>query len=77
MPRKHESFGNTRHADATMQSMLAPLRAPDSGKIVSAEEAVRLIRDGDTIATGGFVGIGFAEEIAVALEAAPSVETGR
>ena len=47
-----------------------PLRAPDSGKIVSAEEAVRLIHDGDTIATGGFVGIGFAEEIAVALEAA-------
>src|SRR5262245_63266645 len=45
------------------------LRAPDTGKIVSAEEAVRLIRDGDTIATGGFVGIGFAEGIAVALEA--------
>ena len=45
-----------------------PLRSPDSGKIVSAEEAARLIRDGDTIATGGFVGIGFAEEIAVALE---------
>jgi propionate CoA-transferase len=40
-----------------------------SGKIVSAQEAVRLIRDGDTVATGGFVGIGFAEEIAVALEA--------
>jgi len=38
------------------------------GKVVSAEEAVRVIRDGDTIATGGFVGIGFAEEIAVALE---------
>jgi propionate CoA-transferase len=54
---------------ATMQSMLTPLRSPDSGKIVSAEEAVRLIRDGDTIATGGFVGIGFAEGIAVALEA--------
>jgi propionate CoA-transferase len=53
----------------TMQSMLTPLRAPDSGKIVSADEAVRLIRDGDTIATGGFVGIGFAEGIAVALEA--------
>src|ERR1041384_3294286 len=40
-----------------------------SAKIVTGEEAVRLIRDGDTIATGGFVGIGFAEEIAVALEA--------
>ena len=37
-------------------------------KIVSAAEAVRLIHDGDTVATGGFVGIGFAEEIAIALE---------
>ena len=49
--------------------MLTSLRARDTGKIVGAEEAVRLIRDGDTIATGGFVGIGFAEEIAAALEA--------
>src|SRR5215831_14769810 len=48
---------------------IIPLRSRDSGKIVSAEEAVRLVRDGDTVATGGFVGIGFAEEIAVALEA--------
>ena len=38
------------------------------GKIVSAEEAVRVIRDGDTVATGGFVGTGFAEEIAIKLE---------
>jgi len=38
------------------------------GKIVSAEEAIKVIRDGDTIATGGFVGTGFAEEIAVKLE---------
>ena len=38
------------------------------GKIVSAEEAVRIIRDSDTVATGGFVGTGFAEEIAVKLE---------
>ena len=37
-------------------------------KIMSAAEAVRLIRDGDTLSTGGFVGIGFAENIAVALE---------
>ncbi|CAG0960517.1 Caffeate CoA-transferase [Burkholderiales bacterium] len=40
-----------------------------NGKVVSAAEAVRLIRDGDTVATGGFVGIGFAEGIAIALEA--------
>ena len=46
----------------------ASLRAADTGKIVSAREAVRLIRDGDTVATGGFVGIGFPENIAVALE---------
>ena len=38
-------------------------------KVVTAQEAVRLIHDGDTVATSGFVGIGFAEEIAVALEA--------
>ena len=38
------------------------------GKILSAEEAMRVIRDGDTVATGGFVGIGFAEELAIALE---------
>ena len=44
------------------------LRASDTGKIVSAREAVRLIKSGDTVATGGFVGIGFAENIAVALE---------
>ena len=37
-------------------------------KLVSAAEAVRLIHDGDTVATGGFVGIGFAESVAVALE---------
>jgi len=37
-------------------------------KIVSAEEAVRIIRNNDTVAFGGFVGIGFAEEIAIELE---------
>ena len=48
-------------------------------KVVSAAEAVRLIHDGDTVATGGFVGIGFAEGIAVALEQrflATEAETG-
>ena len=38
------------------------------GKVVTAEEAVRVIRDGDTVATDGFVGSGFAEELAVELE---------
>ncbi len=44
------------------------LRSSEKGKVVTAAEAVRLISDGDTVATGGFVGIGFAEEIALALE---------
>src|SRR3954447_2386728 len=48
--------------------LLPALLSPESGKIVSAHEAVRLIRDGDTVATGGFVGIGFPEAIAIALE---------
>jgi len=47
---------------------LAFLKSVEKGKVVSADEAVQLIRDGDTVATGGFVGIGFAEEIAIALE---------
>ena len=54
---------------ATKHPMDSSLRASDTGKVVSARDAVRLIRDGDTVATGGFVGIGFAENIAVALEA--------
>jgi propionate CoA-transferase len=49
--------------------LIASLRGGDTGKVVSARQAVQLIRDGDTIATSGFVGIGFAENIAVALEA--------
>src|SRR5574343_2095250 len=39
-----------------------------TSKIVSAREAVAHIADHATVATGGFVGIGFAENIAVALE---------
>ncbi len=50
--------------------MLSSLPAPQlkKGKIVTAEEAVKLIRDGDVIATEGFVGAGFPEEIAIELE---------
>ena len=54
--------------------MTAAIDAPHSGhspykhKIVSTAEAAALVHDGDTVATSGFVGIGFAEGIAVALE---------
>lgn len=46
--------------------MNASAMTPDSGrsasgKIVSARDAVRLIRSGDTVAIGGFGGIGIAE----------------
>jgi propionate CoA-transferase len=53
---------------ASIDQRAAGARQAHRNKIVTAAEAVRLIHDGDTIATGGFVGIGFAENIAVALE---------
>ncbi len=40
-----------------------------SGKIISAETAVELIKDGDTIAFGGFVATAIPEEIFAAIEA--------
>jgi propionate CoA-transferase len=39
-------------------------------KIVTAEKAVSFIKDGDTIASAGFVGSGFAEEIGIKIEEA-------
>ncbi|HYM48838.1 MAG TPA: CoA-transferase, partial [Burkholderiaceae bacterium] len=50
------------------RDLLSGLRTFERGKIVSPREAVQLIQDGDTVATTGFVGIGFPENIAVALE---------
>lgn len=50
-----------------MLSPLTPMKAR-KGKVVTAEEAVSVIRDNDTVAFGGFVGVGFAEEIAITLE---------
>ena len=38
------------------------------GKIMSAEEASMLVKGGDTIAVGGFVGCNHPEELTVALE---------
>jgi propionate CoA-transferase len=52
-----------------LHPLLALLHIPERGKVVSAREAVSLIRDGDTVATSGFVGTGFAEDIAIAIEA--------
>ena len=37
-------------------------------KVVSAAQAVSVVKNGAMIATGGFVGNGFAEELAIALE---------
>lgn len=52
----------------TTAELLSALRSFEHGKIVKAREAVQLVRDGDTLCTSGFVGIGFAENLAVALE---------
>lgn len=41
----------------------------NKSKVTSAAKAAETIKDGSTIATGGFVGNGFAEELAVAIEA--------
>ena len=48
--------------------LLGPRPLEKRDKIVTAADAVRLIRDGATVATGGFVGTGFAEALAVAIE---------
>jgi propionate CoA-transferase len=58
------------HFQENAVSSLRPLPAAPGadGKVVSSADAVRLIRRGDTVATSGFVGIGFAEEVAMALE---------
>ena len=56
------------HRQLHSHSVSQRSHAARRNKIVSAQDAVRLIQSGDTIATGGFVGIGFAESIALALE---------
>ena len=38
------------------------------GKIVSVEDAVRVIRDGDTLALDGFIGFCAPEELIIGLE---------
>jgi propionate CoA-transferase len=58
-----------------MLSSLPPSRMR-RGKVVTAEEAVRAIQDGDTVATSGFVGIGVPEEILKKIEEC-FMDTGR
>ncbi len=41
----------------------------EKGKVVTAEEAVKLIKDGDTITVSGIGGQGFPEKVMAALEA--------
>lgn len=50
--------------------MVDPMSAMQmkKGKIVTAEEAINLIRDNDTIVTAGFIGAGFAEDLAITLK---------
>ncbi len=38
------------------------------GKVITAEKAAKLINSNDTLVTGGFIGIGFAEALAKAIE---------
>ena len=51
-----------------IEKSIAPAEAGRATKVVSAEEAVSLVRDGDLVVTDGFCGAGFAEELALALE---------
>jgi hypothetical protein len=54
---------------ASAADLLASLPArPNRDKRVDAGEAVRLIRDGDAVVVGGFIGAHFAEERTLALE---------
>ena len=47
----------------SIRSIVPTARSGSTGKVVSAREAVRLIRVGDTVAIGGFFEIGLALEV--------------
>jgi propionate CoA-transferase len=64
VPRRerHERRAPERYAVERYGSVLS------RHKVISAEDAARVVMDGDTVATSGFVGVGFPEELALALE---------
>ena len=47
----------------SIRSIVPTARSDSTGKVVSAREAVRLIRVGDTVAIGGVFCIGLALEV--------------
>ena len=53
---------------STTRFVLPPVQPPVRSKVMTAADAVARVRSGNTIATSGFVGIGFPEAIAIALE---------
>lgn len=59
-----------QHLIEIKHPMVDPIAALQmkKGKVVTAEEAIDLIRDNDTIVTAGFIGAGFAEELAITLK---------
>ncbi|WP_428154370.1 acyl CoA:acetate/3-ketoacid CoA transferase [Desulfococcus sp.] len=59
-----------KHLREIKHPFIDPISAMNikKGKIVTAEEAIELIRDNDTIVTAGFIGSGFAEELAITLK---------
>src|SRR5512135_585274 len=51
-----------------VHSLLSSPKLASKGKVVTAEEAVQLIHNGDTVGIAGFGGIAFAEALTVALK---------
>ena len=49
-------------------AIVSDVKSVKKSKVVSAAAAVAVIEDGATVARGGFVGIGFAEDVTVALQ---------
>jgi propionate CoA-transferase len=63
--------GKIKDIHITTENFFPSSLTPSQGKknkVVSMEEAVRIIRDGDVIGTSGFVGSVFAEEVAIKIE---------